>query len=240
MKFFLALAPVCLMAQSGITRPQLGDVIDRQGVLRPVFGIAGSFLPDAGKATGALATACSQAVCVAKLKDSIITSDTAIPAPPGPAVIGLEPTGAVIYFAETRQFARLQGGELTALDLTVDGEVLSIRSNSTGIDVAVRREDGIRIVRTDGAVLDVLPIGATSSLLLNAAMVYTTADEFILRRPDGSEQRFSAAGVRDLFVLGDGWVEARSARAIFALRTDPGKEHLYLLPESSAGHERRQ
>jgi hypothetical protein len=239
MKGLLFIFPVCLLAQSGVHQPHLGDMIDGQGVLRPVFGVAGSFVPGEGKAQGAVATACAQWGCVAKLDNSLVVEGASVAAPAGPAIIGLDSTGAVIYFAAIGQFARLQGGALTPIDLHADGEVVSIRSGAAQIELGVRREDEIRIVKADGSVLDFLPVGATSALLLSSATVYATAEELVLRRANGSEQHFQAPGVRELFAMGDGWVQARSARVNFALRTDPGSEHLYMLPESAGGRQRR-
>jgi hypothetical protein len=75
---------------------------------------------------------------------------------------------------------------------------------------------------------------------ISNGIVYATADELVLRRADGSEQRYSAPGVRDLFAIGEGWAEARADVAIFALRTDMGRERLYVLPEPQAVREKRQ
>jgi hypothetical protein len=122
----------------------------------------------------------------------------------------------------------------------VDGEVVALLAKSTGLDLAVRREDGIRIVSGEGATLDFLPAEATSALLLPDAVVYATSDQVILRHSDGNEQWFEATGIRDLFAMSDGWVEARSATAIFALRTDTARERLYLLPEPRQFPERRR
>ncbi|MBV8842405.1 MAG: hypothetical protein JO307_06300 [Bryobacterales bacterium] len=242
MRFLLALFPICAFAQSGIDRPHLGLMLDREGQMRPVFGVAGNFLTGRG-AGRALAIACSQSGCVAKLKDSIVSAGAVIPTPPGPAVIGLDSTGTVVYFRSQKRFARLQAGSLTFLDQTIldqtsDGEVLSVRSNPPEIAIAARREDGIRIMTVEGAVLDFLPPESRTALLLSDAVVYATADTLVLRRADGSELKFPAPGVRDLFAMGDGWVEARAAGAIYALRTDPGREHVYFLPESGGDGQR--
>lgn len=183
---------------------------------------------------------CSRALCVAKLEDSVLAGDALVFAPPGSAPIAISGSEAVLYFSVVRRFAWLQNGALTPFDLAVDGEVVALRAKSTGIDLAVRREDGIRIVSSEGATLDFLPAEATTALLLPDSVVYATPDQLVLRLSDGSEKRFEAAGIQDLFAMTDGWVEARSAMAIFALRTDAARERLYLLPKPSHIPERRR
>jgi hypothetical protein len=171
MKVLLLLLPTCLVAQSGLDRPHLGEMIDRNGVLRPVSGVAGSFLVEAPTLKGVLASACSQAVCVSKTKDSLLAGDAIIPAPPGGAVIGLDGSGAVVYFVETGQLARLQSGFVAPLDLKVKDEIVSLRSTPAGIELAVRRARGIWILSSNGDVLDSLPVAATTALLLCAEHV---------------------------------------------------------------------
>jgi hypothetical protein len=233
----LYLLPVGLRAQSDLNRPDIGLIIDRQGLLRPVAGVSGSFLVGAPQAVGALSFACSQVLCVAKLKDSIVASNSSLAAPKGDAVIAADESGATIYFRESGQFVRWQNGALTPLDWVVAGEILSIGSGTSGPKLAVRRDRGVWIVSTAGAVLDSLPSSAQAVLLLSGATVYATAGDVVLRRADGSEIHFPATGVFQLFAMGDGWVEARGKNALFALRTDSGHESLYWLPQPALASE---
>jgi hypothetical protein len=249
MKLPLGLVPLCLLpiglrAQSGLNRPDLGLMIDRQGSLHPVSGVSGSFLVGAPQAVEALSFACSQALCVAKLKDSIVASGSTLPVPKGDAVIAADESGATIYFRESGQFVRWQNGALMPLDWVVAGEILSIGSGTSGPTFAVRLNGSVWIVSTAGAVLDSLPSSAQAVLLLSASTVYTTASEVVLRRADGSEIHFPATGISQLFAMSDGWVEVRGKNALFALRTDSGHETLYWLPQpalrSEAGSEEQR
>jgi hypothetical protein len=237
----LCLLPVGLRAQSGLNRPDLGLMIDRQGLLRPVAGVSGSFLVGGPQAVGALSFACSQAVCVTKLKDSIVANGSSLAAPKGDAVIAADESGATIYFRESGQFVRWQNGTLTPLDWAVAGEILSIGSGTSGPTLAVRRDGGVWIVTAAGAVLDSLPTSTQAVLLVQGATgggtVYATASKVVLRRADGSEIAFAATGVSQLFAMSDGWVEFRGKNALFALRTDSGHESLYWLPQPSSGSE---
>jgi hypothetical protein len=259
----LYLLPVALRAQSGLNRPDLGLIIDRQSLLRTVAGVSGSFLVGGPQAAGALSFACSQALCVAKLKDSILfstrttdfclcapvstrttdfplcalASGSSFAAPEGDAVIAADESGATIYFRESGEFVRWQDGALTPLDWVVAGEILSIGAGTSGPTLAVLLNGGVWIVSTSGAVLDSLPSSAQAVLLLSSATVYATASDVVLRRTDGSEIQFAATGVSQLFAMSDGWVEVRGKNALFALRTDSGHENLYWLPQPSLSSE---
>lgn len=240
MRLALALVPFWLLpaglrAQSGLSRPDIGLMIDRQGSLRPVAGVSGSFLVGGPQAVEALSFACSQVLCVAKLKDSIVASGASLAAPKGDAVIAADESGATIYFRESGQFVRWQNGALTPLDWVVAGEILSIGSRTSGPTFAVRLNGSVWIVSTTGAVLDSLSSSVRAVLLLSASTVYTTATEVVLRRADGSEIHFPATGVSQLFAMSDGWVEVRGKNALFALRTDSGHESLYWLPQPALG-----
>jgi hypothetical protein len=246
----LYLLPVGLRAQSGLSRPDIGLMMDRQGLLRPVAGVSGSFLVGAPQAEGAVSFACSQALCVAKLRNSIFCSTrttdfrlcalangSSFAAPKGDAVMAADQSGATIYFRESGQFARWQNGALTPLDWVIAGEILSIGSGTSDPTFAVRLNGRVWIVSRAGAVLDSLPSSAQAVLLLSAATVYTTASEVVLRRADGSEIAFAATGVSQLFAMSDGWVEVRGKNALLALRTDSGHESLYWLPQPTLGSE---
>jgi hypothetical protein len=118
--------------------------------------------------------------------------------------------------------------DLNIVDLNIDGDVLSIQA---GWKLAVRRGAVVWIVSSAGATLDSLPPEAGPVLLLDdGGVAYATSDSLVLRRPSGNEMRFDAPGVDALFQLGDGYLEARSSVAVYALRTAAGRESLFLLP----------
>jgi hypothetical protein len=237
---WLAFIPVAALAcvapvraQPALDRPVLGRMLDRDGVLRPVTGVAGSFQLDAPALTGVLATACNASLCVAKTKAAIVSGTMSAPAPPGPAIIALNGSSAWIYLSSTAQLARWQAGILTPDDLAIDGEVLSLRATPTGIELSVRRASGVWVVAADGTALDSLPSETIAVLLLPNAIVYAIGDALVLRKADGSEMRFAAPGVTKVFALGDGYVEALTPTSAFALRTVAGQEKLFQLPEAA-------
>jgi hypothetical protein len=207
-------------------------MIDRQQSLHPVCGVGGSFHVEAPVAERVISSACSRTLCLAKTESSLISAGVATPAPAGEAVIALDTTGATIYFPSVQQFARWQNGTLTPLSLSVYGTVLALGSNASGLRIAVERSGIVWIVAAaDGTILDSLPPGAGAVLLTANGIVYATSTALILRKSDSSELSFPASGVTALFALGDGYVEARAGPILYALRTIPGREQLFQLPQ---------
>lgn len=224
----------CVLAQPGLTRPALGQMLDRQQSLRPVYGIGGGFHVDPPIAERVIASACSRTLCLAKIDSALISAGVVTPAPPGDAVIALDISGATIYFPSSQQFARWQNGALTPLSLGVYGTVLALGSGSSGLTIAVERSGIVWIISAaDGTILDSLPPGANAVLLSADGIVYATPAGLILRKSgDGNnELSFPASGVTALIALGDGYVEARAGDILYTLRTIPGREHLFQLPQ---------
>jgi hypothetical protein len=241
MKYSMAvailLAAASVWAQSGLSRAALGQMLDRQNSLRPVYGVGGAFHVENPTAEGVLSTACAGTLCVAKTESSLISLGVVTPAPAGAAMIAVDATGATIYFPSTQQFGRWQNGSLTMLELTVTGQVLSLLSTSSGLKLAVERSGIVWIVTENGSILDSLPPGASAVLLIANGVVYATSGALILRKTDGSELSFPARGVTALFALGDGYVEASAAGVLYALRTVAGREQLFLLPQPALPRE---
>ena len=221
------LVAVCAWSQSGIEIPAIGAVADASGALRSVQGVAGSFLLGPAVASGVLSAACSEQLCLAKTGSKILSATGEADAPPGPAVFGFDGDGAVVYFPETRGLARWRENTLLPLDqLAVehvvdqgDDEVLSIRVTEGNIELALRRDWA---AQTSGPVL-----------LLPQGVLFATEEQLILRQPDGSELRFELAGAETLASMGPHYAAIRAGDLIFALRLDPGREQLFLLPGNS-------
>lgn len=230
----LLAASACAWAQGGLGRPFLGQMIDANRTLRPVYGVSGNFKIDTPLAERVFAAACTLTLCLAKTESALISGTIVTPAPPGPAVIAPDSTGATVYFAETKQFARWQDGSLTQLNLRVPGTVRSMASRANGLAIAVERNGVTWIVGTDGSILDSLPDQTTAVLLLPTLTVYATSDSLVLRKSDGSELRFPAPGIESLTALGDGYVEATAPGLIYALRTIAGREQLFQLPSGAS------
>lgn len=230
MKLAIFFAAAASLWAQGLGRPFVGQMIDHQHLLRPVYGVSGSFTVEGPLLSERIfASACSLNFCLAKTESTLVSAGPPTPAPPGGAVIALDAGGATVYFPWIREFARWQNGTLTKLNLSVNGTVLSLASNP-GLSIAVERSGIIWIVAADGTILDSLPTDATAVLLLPALTIYQEAGAIVLRKSDASELRFPVPGVLSFTALGNGYVEAIASGALYALRTAAGKEQLFQLP----------
>jgi hypothetical protein len=226
MKLFLILLAVCASGRAqGIEVPGIGVTVDSAGALRPVHGVAGSFLLGPASMPGVLSAACSEQLCLAKTDSKIVSATGGTDAPPGLAIFGLSGDEAIIFFPEPRMFARWHNNVLDPLDWEVDGEVLSIRAR----DIAVRREGEVSIVHPDGSLVDSIPDALGPVLLLPKEVVFATKDQIVLRR-DGSEVRFELANAQSITAMGSHYAAIRAGGATYTLRIDQGRESLFLLP----------
>jgi len=217
----------------GQTLPKIGEMLDTAGSARPVFGVAGNFLVGAVDAANVVSEACSERLCLTKTASTIRSATGETDSPPGPAIFGLDGTTAIVYFPQTRTFARWHDDMLDPLDWVVDREVLSIGTNEIGASqIAVRRGDTVVIVTPDGAILDSLPSPSGPVLLLSQQVLFTDGDSLVLKKPNASELRFDLPGAISFSPLSAHYAEIRAGSALYALRIDAGREHLFQLPGS--------
>lgn len=219
------------LSVSAQNRPFLGQMIDHEQLLRPLYGAGGSFRAGPPVAARVLSAACSLTLCLAKTESAIVSAASTIPAPPGDAKIALDALGATLYFPQTGQFARWQSGALTPLNLVTGDSVLAMAMRASGLTLAVLRSGVVWLTAADGTILDSLPAATGAVLLLPNSTIYVASDSLVLRGSDGSELRFPAPGVTALFAIGDGYVEAVTPSTLYTLRTVAGREQLLQLPE---------
>jgi hypothetical protein len=219
----------CVWAQSGLDVPVAGAMVDLAGKLRPVQGVAGNFWLGAATVSGVLSASCSGRLCLAKTDSKILSATGETDAPSGPAIFSVGADDAIAYFPETRTFARWHNDTLNPLDWMVDGEVLSIRAS----EIAVQRNDGVWIVRPDGVEVDWVAETGGPVLLLADGVLFATPDEVVLRRSDASELRFPLTGAESITAMGTYYAAIRVGDSTYALRTEGGREQLFLLPGDS-------
>jgi len=221
----------CSWAQIEI--PAMGAIADSSGALRQVKGVAGSFLLGPATVSGVLSAACSERLCLAKTDSKILSATGETDAPSGPAIFALAGSDAIVYFPEPGVFAHWHDDTLETLDWVVDGEVLSIRLHGKVIEIALRREGQVWIVHPDGSVIDSIAEATGPVLLLPEGVLFATSDEVVFRR-DGTEARFEVAGVDSITAMGPHYAAIYAGNdvgvAVYALRTEPGRESLFLLP----------
>jgi hypothetical protein len=87
----------------------------------------------------------------------------------------------------------------------------------------------------DGSVIDWIATTPGPVLLLGEGVVFAASDQLVLRRPDASELRFDLPGAESIAAMGPHYVAIRAEGATYALRTEPGRETLLLLPGSTSG-----
>jgi hypothetical protein len=177
-------------------------------------------------------------------------------APAGPALFAFAQDGApaLAYLAATNELFRWSGGGFQAVALGQtslgDGTVLSIASPDAAHGAFIlQRADGVWDIRVSLATGEVdsesalTGVNAPAFMLPSGDIVYaislrrgrTSTASVVIRRTDGSEIQLPAelpAGF-SLEQMGDAWVQIRGfgGAAQFAIRTTPGHEAVYRLPE---------
>ncbi len=224
MKILIGMA-ICTCAWAQIQKPWLGNMLDANGAVRTVYGIAASVSLGDPEITGVISSACSKTFCLAKTEMGIISAAGFASAPPGPALFAIDGDYAFVWFSNSRQLARWQSGALTQIDSIVEGEVLSIRARSGSVEFAVRRASGVWIVSANGGVIDSLPPSAGPLTFITDGVVYSTRDEIVIR-----DMRFPLKHVTALSRMSDGYLQVRAGGLDYGVRLDKGREKVFQLP----------
>jgi hypothetical protein len=230
MKLLSLFWAMCAWAQSGIDVPGMGAVIDSSGALRPVQGVAGNFLLGPAMLSGVLSAACSDRLCLAKTDSKIVSATGETDAPAGPAIFATDGDQAVVFFRGAQLFARWHDDTLDPLDWAVNDEILSIRFHGGETEIAVRREGSVWIVRPDDSVIDSVADASGPVLLLREGVLFASGDQLVLRHRDAREVRFELSGAEAITAMGPHYAVIRAGGATYALRTESGREQLFLLP----------
>ncbi len=218
------------LCASGIDVPGVGILVDPSGALRSVQGVAGNFLLGGPGASGIISAGCSEQLCLAKSDSKILSASGESDAPSGPAIFAFNGGQAIVYFPETRSFVRWHEDALDPLDWNVDGEVLSLRVRSGEAEIAVRRGGDVWLIRPDGSVIDWVATTLGPALLLADGVLFATADSLVFRRADQTEVRLALTGAEAITQMGPHYAAVRVGNSFYAVRTDSGREQLFLLP----------
>lgn len=226
----LSLMSVCAWAQ--IQSPQIGVMLDVNGRARGVLGTPAAAVVGTPWFDGAvISLACSAQGCVAKTESALFTpAGVVVDAPPGPAIIALDPFSAgaaYVYFVESGALARWTGRELVPIEFAPGGDVLSLRAVAGGFEYAVERDGEIWVGdKSLGAANSVLLLDGGGALLSGDGQVR-------LLRPDGTELDFALTGVGGFVRMSDHYVQVITEAGMWALDLDPGHEQMFLLPGAS-------
>jgi hypothetical protein len=223
MKILFAFAiSTCAWAQ--INRPNIGKMLDANGAVRTVYGIAASVSLGDPEITGVLSQGCGKDFSLAKTATSIVSSSGSVDAPAGAALFAFASDAAFVWFPESRQLAEWQNGVLTSIDSTIDGEVLSMRSSAGSVEFAVRRSSGVWLVKPDGSAVDSLP-SSGPLMLIPGGVVYATRDEMVIR-----DLRIPLDRVTSFSRMAADYLQVRAGGVDYALRIEKGRETLFQLP----------
>jgi hypothetical protein len=208
-------------------------MLDANGAVRTVYGIAASVTLGDAEIAGVLSSACSNTLCLAKTDAGIVSASGTAPAPPGPAIFAFDGSTAYVWFTEYRQLAHWSNGTLQpAFQWNPDShggdEVLSIGVKSGSVQFAVRRPTGIWIVNQDGSVAGALPRAAGALMLIPGGAVYATRQGIAIH-----DLEIPLEGVTAFSWMSASYLEVRAQGVNYALRIDPGRETLFQLPGAS-------
>ncbi len=215
----------CAWAQSAMERPQLGKMLDANGAVRTVYGIAASVSLGDVEAVEVVSSGCSKTFCLAKTETSVVSASGSVDAPAGPAWFAFDGDAAFVWFVRSRQLARWQNGVLTPLDASVEGGVLSIGASGDAVQFAVRRRNGVWIVNQDGSVASALPHNVGPVMLIPGGVVYATRSEIVV-----GNTRLPLEGVIRFSQISASYLQVHTTGAEYSLRIDPGRETLFQLP----------
>jgi hypothetical protein len=234
------LPPTVLMATftvgawAQLERPQVAWMLDAQGNVRPVLGLAGSPTLGDPVARNILSVACFPETCLAKTEGAVYSSlGWAAEAPEGPAVFSVGATADLvyIYFYSTGQVAKWHGGQLEFVDFTPGGEILSLRAAAEGFDYAVAREGGTVVEHFSMETMTVTPVaplgGTGPVLLLDGAVLAATEDAVkLIRCPAPAEDTdflpaefaLDIPGAGQFFLAGNGYIQVNTKTGARLLR----------------------
>jgi len=251
---------VCLVAspivwaQPSIAPPQLGFVEDSARALRPAYGLAGNFILGPSIAGEVLTEAFSGSLGLLKTESSLAAFDSqgklvaSMDVAPGPALFAFSPSGsmALAYIASSNELVEWRGSAFASVSLNhedpMPDDVLAIAFPTPfEASLIVQRKDTIWKLNFPlgrvGEVSQNAVVGVHAPVLMlpSGELIYPDATGIVVRRSDASEVRIAAPlpASFSLQQMNQEWVQLTdlNSRARFAIRTTPGREGFYQLPE---------
>ncbi len=249
--FFLAAGA---WAQPAIAPPQLGFIEDSARALRPAYGLAGNFILGPAVAGHIVTAAFSGSIGLLKTESSLAAFDStgkvlaSMDAAPGPALFAFSPGGttALAYIASSNVLIEWLGSAFAPVSLNdpeiAAQDVLAV-AFPTPFEAAllVQQNDNIWELHlslgTLGGVSQNALVGVHGPLLAlpTGDLLYRDTGGIVVRRTGGSEVRIAASlpARFSMQQMNQDWVQLTdlAGGARFAIRTTPGREGLYQLPE---------
>jgi hypothetical protein len=247
-------------AQPTIAPPLLGFVEDAAHLLRPAYGLAGNFIlgPAVSGTIGdgkIVSEAFSGSFGLLKTDSSLAAFDShgrllaSMHVAAGPALFAFSPGGttALAYIASSTTLVEWRGNAFAPVSLNylnaIDAPVLAI-AFPTPFEASLivqRRETVWQLELPFGAggiVSQNALAGVNAPLLVlpSAGLVYRDAGGIVIRRTDAPDVYIAASlpAIISMQQMNQDWVQLTGlGSARFALRTTPGREGFYRLPEQA-------
>lgn len=248
-------------AQSPLSMPMVGAIRDSGRGVRPVMGVAGSFILGDVVMRGAVSAAFSSRLGIVKTNTALLAVDTqnrilaTQDVSGGPALIGFPAASAnaeaLVYLPHGPLLELWNGSSFTALPFDaaqVAGVIVSVTmAGSDGAVFLVQRENGLWRVQSNlstGSVQSEEAVPGVASgpamALPDGSLLYADSGGLVLRRPDASELRYPFSGTVASFEhMKDDWVHIREEAGPrrqrghdFAICLTTGHEQVYELPRS--------
>lgn len=244
-------------SQHAIAPPRLGFVADGSRTLRPLYGMAGSFILGPAVRGAVVSQAFSGSLGLLKTNLFLAAYDPqgqplgsvplgSINVSRGPALFAFSPDGtaALAYVASSDALYEWKGGAFSRSWVRpVDGRVLAIAFPAAF-------EAALIVERSAGDIWEIRePLGGLGTLseqalpgvhapllaLSSGDLVYPGVGGIVVRHPTGAEVHIPATlpVSFSLQQMNRDWVElaGRATKAHFAIRTTPAREGIYQLPE---------
>jgi len=255
MKQFLiaSLLAAIAAAQPAIRPPRMGFVGQADGTLRPVYGVAGSFILGPPVAAKVISQAFSGSLGLLKTDATLVAFDgrgqalASMNAAAGPALFAFSPDGvtALACVPSSNTLVEWRGGKFSTVPFPPEPDTVVAIAMPNAFDAALiidRNGDlweswlqlGHASVSSQRALA-----GVTSPLLALASgdFVYGDAGGIVVRKPDNSEVHVAAhlPAKFSLRQMGSDWVQLADLESgrRFAIRISSGHECLFQLPEAA-------
>lgn len=254
MKQFLiaSILAVSASAQPAIQAPQIGFAGQVNGTLRPVYGVAGSFILGPPVASKVISQAFSGSLGLLKTDATLVAFDgeghvfASMDAAAGPALFAFSPDGvtALAYVASSNTLVEWRGGKFSAVPFTPEPDTVAAIAMPNAFDAAMIidrnghlweswLELGHASVSSQRALAGVR---APLLALASGDFVYGDASGIVVRKPDNSEVHVAARlpAKFSLQQMGSDWVQLADLESgrRFAIRISSGHESCYQLPEA--------
>lgn len=248
----LFLVAASAFAQHAIAPPQLGFMQDASLALRPVYGLAGTFILGPSITGPILSEAFSGSLGLLKTDSSLAAFNSqgkvlaSMDVSGGPALFAFSPSGitALAYIASSNSLVEWRGSAFSRVSFhPVADTVLAIAfpDSLTATLIVQRSADRLWEVHVPLGALETLAESALAGVhapvlaLPEGDLVYTEAGGIVVRRAAGSEVHIPASlpATFSLQQMNRDWVELTDMKgsARFAIRTLAAREGIYRLPE---------